>query len=143
MPLFHSSRLGPLSSSLSGAAGCHARPGGKSRDDSRLCRLDSPRHKASRRLISFGNGYAGLGATSALVLFILGAPLVSAPPPALTAEEQAVLSGISPDSLRANLSFLASDDLKGRYTPSPELDIAASFIAARFRGAGLEPLGDQ
>jgi len=84
-----------------------------------------------------------LGALAALALCILSAPLVSAPPPALTAEEQAVLSGISPDSLRANLSFLASDDLKGRYTPSPELDIAASFIAARFRGAGLEPLGDQ
>jgi hypothetical protein len=74
---------------------------------------------------------------------MLGVPLVSAPPPGLTAEEQAVLSNISADSLRANLSFLASDDLKGRFTPSPELDIAASFIAARFRGAGLEPLGDQ
>jgi len=69
--------------------------------------------------------------------------LLSAPPPALTQDEQTVINGISADSLRSNLSFLASDDLKGRYTPSPELDIAATFIAARFRNAGLEPLGDQ
>jgi hypothetical protein len=89
---------------------------------------------------------ATLSAFLALVLYILSAPLVSAPPaasPPLTPEEEAVLSAISPDSLRANLSFLASDDLKGRFTPSPELDIAAGFIASRFRSAGLEPLGDQ
>src|ERR1700689_2630849 len=43
---------------------------------------------------------APLCASLALALCILSAPLVSAPP-ALTAEEQAVLSGISPDSLRA------------------------------------------
>lgn len=49
------------------------------------------------------------------------------------------LRTISADSLRGNLSFLASDALRGRWTPSPELDIAAEFIASRFREAGLEP----
>src|SRR5690606_34504440 len=39
-------------------------------------------------------------------------------------------------------SFLASDALEGRGTPSRGLDIAAEFIASQFRGAGLEPLGD-
>ena len=53
-----------------------------------------------------------------------------------------MLRHISANSLRANLSFLASDLLEGRDTPSRGLDIAAEYIAAQFRGAGLEPVGD-
>lgn len=53
-----------------------------------------------------------------------------------------VLDRISAASMRGNLSFLASDALEGRGTPSRGLDIAAEFIASQFRGAGLEPLGD-
>lgn len=49
---------------------------------------------------------------------------------------------ISADSLRGNLSFLASDLLEGRATPSRGLDLAAEYIAAQFRRAGLEPAGD-
>ena len=41
------------------------------------------------------------------------------------------------------MSFLASDTLRGRFTPSPELDVAAEFIASKFRAAGLEPGGNQ
>ena len=48
------------------------------------------------------------------------------------------LDSITAAGLRANLSFLSSDAMRGRYTPSPELDIAAEFIASRFRAAGLE-----
>src|ERR1017187_2428964 len=44
--------------------------------------------------------------------------------------------------LKADVSFLASDQLQGRGTPSPGLDIAAEYIAAQFRRAGLEPAGD-
>ncbi len=60
----------------------------------------------------------------------------------LTPDEQAALQRISPDSLRGNLSFLSSDLLEGRATPSRGLDLAAEFIASRFRAAGLEPAGD-
>lgn len=49
------------------------------------------------------------------------------------------LERISADSLRGHLSFLASDLLQGRATPSPGLDIAAEYIAAQFRRAGLQP----
>ena len=49
---------------------------------------------------------------------------------------------ISVDSLRGNLSFLASDLLEGRATPSRGLDLAGEYIAAQFRRAGLEPAGD-
>jgi len=54
--------------------------------------------------------------------------------------EQAALNRISAASMRANLSFLASDAMEGRDTPSQALDIAAEFIASRFRLAGLEPV---
>jgi hypothetical protein len=60
---------------------------------------------------------------------------------ALTPEQQAVVNGISENSLRGNLSFLASDLLEGRNTPSRGLDLAAEYIAAQFRRAGLEPVG--
>ncbi len=52
------------------------------------------------------------------------------------------LETISADSLRGHLSFIASDLLEGRDTPSPGLDIAAHYIASQFRRAGLEPAGD-
>jgi peptidase M28-like protein len=49
---------------------------------------------------------------------------------------------LTPNDLKADVSFLASDLLQGRGTPSPGLDIAAEYIAAQFRRAGLEPAGD-
>jgi hypothetical protein len=49
---------------------------------------------------------------------------------------------VTANSLKADVSFLASDALQGRGTPSPGLDIAAEYIAAQFRRAGLEPVGD-
>jgi Peptidase family M28 len=67
----------------------------------------------------------------------------AAPLPPLPPQVQRALNTISADSLRGNLSFLASDALKGRFTPSPELEVAAEFIAAQFRRTGLEPGGDQ
>ena len=49
---------------------------------------------------------------------------------------------LTANDLRADVSFLASDALEGRGTPSLGLDIAAEFVAAQFRRAGLEPVGD-
>lgn len=59
----------------------------------------------------------------------------------LTPDIQSALDQISPDSLRGHLSFIASDLLEGRSTPSRGLDLAAEYIAAQFRRCGLEPLG--
>jgi hypothetical protein len=78
----------------------------------------------------------------AVGLLCLGAQSPEARPFALTAEIRAVLDRIEPDSLRGHLSFIASDLLHGRDTPSPGLEIAAEYIAAQFRRAGLEPVGD-
>jgi Zn-dependent M28 family amino/carboxypeptidase len=49
---------------------------------------------------------------------------------------------VTANDLKADVSFLASDALEGRATPSKGLDIAAEYIAAEFRRAGLEPAGD-
>jgi hypothetical protein len=57
----------------------------------------------------------------------------------LSAPEQAAIDRISADSMRTNLSYLASDALEGRDTPSHGLDLAADYIAARFQRAGLDP----
>lgn len=54
----------------------------------------------------------------------------------------AITSRISADSLRGHLSYLSSDLLEGRGTPSRGQDLAAEYIAAQFRRAGLEPAGD-
>jgi hypothetical protein len=55
---------------------------------------------------------------------------------------QQIAAGLTANALRADVSFLASDVLQGRGTPSTGLDVAAEFIAAQFRRAGLEPAGD-
>lgn len=74
-----------------------------------------------------------------LASFALAANLQSP----LTADRKASLDRISANSLRGHLSFLASDLLEGRGTPSRGLDLAAEYIAAQFRRAGLEPAGDE
>jgi hypothetical protein len=49
---------------------------------------------------------------------------------------------LTADGLKADVSFLASDLLEGRGTPSRGLDLAGEYIASQFRRAGLEPAGD-
>jgi len=61
---------------------------------------------------------------------------------ALTPEMHIVVDHITANSLRADVSFLASDLLEGRDTPSRGLDIAGEYIASQFRRLGLEPAGD-
>ncbi|HTA43549.1 MAG TPA: M28 family peptidase [Bryobacteraceae bacterium] len=77
------------------------------------------------------------------VLFLTALAVAVALAAARTGEfspaEQAALNRISAESLRANLSYLASDDLEGRKTPSAGLDRAADYIASQFQKNGLEP----
>ena len=60
----------------------------------------------------------------------------------VSSELRAALDFITPNSLRGHVSFLASDLLEGRSTPSRGLDIAAEYIAAQFRRAALQPAGE-
>ncbi|HEX5705729.1 MAG TPA: M20/M25/M40 family metallo-hydrolase [Pyrinomonadaceae bacterium] len=59
-----------------------------------------------------------------------------------SAEVRAAVARVSADSLRGHVSFLASDALEGRNAPSRGLDVAAEYVAAQFRRAGLEPAGE-
>jgi len=43
-----------------------------------------------------------------------------------------------PDAMVADLQFLASDELRGRDSTKPEIDIAADHIAKQFKEAGLK-----
>lgn len=63
--------------------------------------------------------------------------------PPIAPPVRAALDSIGADNLKGDLSFLSSDAMRGRFTPSPELDIAAEFIASKFRAAGLEPGGNR
>lgn len=49
---------------------------------------------------------------------------------------------ISAALLRTHLEFIAADDLAGRATPSPGLDVAARYMASHLRQWGLKPGGD-
>jgi hypothetical protein len=69
-------------------------------------------------------------------------PIAKTKKPTIAADTQTMLDKISANSLRGHLSFIASDLLEGRGTPSRGLDLAAEYIAAQFRRAGLEPAGD-
>jgi hypothetical protein len=63
-------------------------------------------------------------------------------PDTLPVAGKTAVDRVSADELRGRLSFLASDLLEGRATPSRGLEIAAEYIASEFRRAGLEPIGD-
>src|SRR5579863_5788096 len=55
-------------------------------------------------------------------------------PLALTAAD------VQPDEYLAHVKYLASPQLKGRATGSPEIERAAAYIAGQFRSFGLQPL---
>ena len=51
----------------------------------------------------------------------------------------AVAADISPDLYLSHVRYLASPELKGRATGSPELEKAAHYIASQFKSFGLKP----
>ncbi len=61
----------------------------------------------------------------------------------ITLAAQGAPSRVDAAMLRRDLSRLADDSMRGRGTPSPELDRAAAYIAAEFKAAGLKPLGER
>ncbi|MEJ1241573.1 M28 family peptidase [Chryseolinea sp. T2] len=43
--------------------------------------------------------------------------------------------------IASHITFLAADEMRGRDTGSPELDIAANYIMTQFMAAGVQPAG--
>jgi hypothetical protein len=52
------------------------------------------------------------------------------------------VESITPDDVAYRIGVLAHDSMRGRETPSPELDQAAEYVGAEFRRFGLTPGGD-
>ncbi len=50
---------------------------------------------------------------------------------------------ITPGKLKMHLSFIASDELEGRDTPSAGLNLAARYIASHMEFYGYQPVGDE
>ncbi len=55
---------------------------------------------------------------------------------------RAAADAITPSQLAWDVARLASDEWRGRNTPSPGFDAAATYIADRLTRAGVEPMGD-
>jgi hypothetical protein len=63
-----------------------------------------------------------------------------------TAVPQGVISSaelITPEDMRARISFLASDAMGGRDTPSPGLEAAAAYLVREYESMGLQPAGEE
>ncbi|HEY8469972.1 MAG TPA: M20/M25/M40 family metallo-hydrolase, partial [Longimicrobiales bacterium] len=53
---------------------------------------------------------------------------------------EAAAATITAEEMRSRIAYLASDELGGRATPSPGLELAARYLARAFEAAGLEPI---
>jgi Zn-dependent M28 family amino/carboxypeptidase len=62
--------------------------------------------------------------------------------PCLVWADGAAGEAVSAEKIREHVDFLASDELAGRDSGEPGLEVAAEYIANRFRDLGLEPAGD-
>lgn len=69
-------------------------------------------------------------------------PLLLASSLLAQAPVQRAAQTISPEDIRRRIGIIADDSMRGRDTPSPELDKVAQYIAAEFRRVGLKPAGD-
>ena len=65
----------------------------------------------------------------------LVAALVAAPPATTT-----LTPDIDPQRYLSHIKYLASPEMRGRATGSPELEKAADYIAAQFQAIGLKPI---
>jgi len=54
--------------------------------------------------------------------------------------EQSAIESITADELYTHLKFISSDDFMGRDTPSPELKMAARYLATQVESYGFKPL---
>src|SRR5688500_9342711 len=53
------------------------------------------------------------------------------------------VEGITAKQMRDWLTYIASDELEGRDTPSKGLDLAAKYIAEHLNKLGIKPAGDE
>jgi len=71
------------------------------------------------------------------LLLLPGTALAQSP-----ASVQQAVQSITLEDIRRRIGIIADDSMRGRDTPSPELDKVAVYIAGEFRRLGLKPAGD-
>ena len=74
------------------------------------------------------------------ILFIIAIVFIGSMQPGLSqiSVPQQGIDAINADEMLSHVAYLASDEMKGRDTPSPELDDCANYIANYFRSVGLQ-----
>ena len=72
------------------------------------------------------------------MLLLLSTALLTQTPAAV----QRAAQTISPEDMRRRIGIIADDSMRGRDTPSPELDKVAAYIGREYRRLGLKPGGD-
>ena len=55
---------------------------------------------------------------------------------------QQAAQSITEIDIRRRIGLIADDSMRGRDTPSPELDEVAAYIAGEYKRLGLRPAGD-
>jgi hypothetical protein len=70
------------------------------------------------------------------------APAVPAATPAGTASLAEAAATITPQDLYARIEFIASDEMRGRDTPSRELNIVAGYLVSQYKLMGFQPAGE-
>lgn len=73
-----------------------------------------------------------------VALLLLSSALLAQAP----ASVQRAAQSITPADIQRRINIIADDSMRGRDTPSPELDKVAVYIAGEFRRFGLKPAGD-
>jgi len=84
---------------------------------------------------------------SFVALLFVGAGCAPTSSPAASAQSTSVAAATAAETITAadmlsRITFLASDELQGRDTPSPGLETAAAYLAGEHRRFGLEPAGE-
>lgn len=95
-----------------------------------------------------GSGSGGVATEAAAVALLAITAAAATPPGSLAAqtvsgadstEAAAAAETVTAAEVEAHVDFLASDELRGRDTPSRGLEVAARYMATRFASLGLEP----
>ena len=92
------------------------------------------------------SGRGTLGLLALLATAVAGCGAGAGEPAAAPSPEvgvEAAAATITAADMAREVGALAHDSMRGRDTPSPELEKAAEYLAARFRSLGLEPAGDE
>ncbi|HYH83056.1 MAG TPA: M20/M25/M40 family metallo-hydrolase, partial [Longimicrobium sp.] len=79
---------------------------------------------------------------AALASIAGAAPVFAQAAAPLPPEVAAAANVITVDDARARLEFISSDLMRGRDTPSPELNIVASYLVSNYKAMGLQPGGE-